>query len=154
MRKVLLLLAVMLVWGTDSAVAQTPMKFFVTSTVGPDATGSRGIRAPDEHCELLGYGAGYGDFQWRAFLDAPAAGDTPAVKAIDRIGNGPWHNYEGALIAESRDALSSGAHNLDRQTAIDELGSRVYASQNSPSPADLIKSGAPDPDGRYFCFAI
>ncbi len=154
MRKVLFMVALALPFGIQPAVAQNPMKFFVPGMAGPPATGSRGIEAADEHCQIAGYGAGYGDYQWRAFLDAPAAGGSPAVKAIDRIGSGPWHNLEGTFIAGSPADLASGNHNLNRQTAMNELGFLPFSNQSTTAPEELLKAGAPDARGFYFCFAI
>jgi hypothetical protein len=154
MRKVFLLLALSLVFGAQPATAQEPMKFFVTSAAGPDATGPRGIRAADQHCELLGYNAGYGEFQWRAFLDAPATEGRAAEKAIDRIGSGPWHNLHGVLIARSPADLAGQDHNVNPQTAVDEKGGTAYAREGAPVPADVLKTGKPDASGLYFCFAL
>jgi hypothetical protein len=156
MTKVLPLLAVLLAFGLQPAAAQNPMKFFVPSQAGPDATGPDGIEDADEFCGDLGYAAGYGDFEWRAFLDVPAAAGKPAQKATERVGEGPWYNFEGVFIAENPQKLAGVAgedHNLNRQTALDEKGFQPYSRADSPSPADVLKSGKPDPNGIYFCFA-
>lgn len=154
MRKVLFLVALALAFGFEPAAAQNPMKFFVPGTAGPPATGARGIEAADEHCQTGGYGAGYGDYQWRAFLDVPAASGRPAVKAVDRIGSGPWYNIEGTYIAGSPADLASGNHNLNRQTAMDPLGFRPFSNQSTAAPEELLKTGAPDARGFYLCFAV
>ncbi len=154
MKKVLFMLALALAFGSQPAAAQSPMKFFVPGRAGPDATGPRGIEAADEHCQLAGYGAGYGDYQWRAFLNVPASNGNPAVKAVDRIGSGPWHNLEGALIASDVAELTSGGHRLNRQTAMNELGFTPFSNQSTVAPEELLKTGAPDDRGFYYCFAI
>ena len=153
MRKILLLLGMLFAFGSESAVAQAPMKFFVTGGKGPDVAGPRGIRGADDHCATLGYNAGFGDAQWRAFLDAPAAEGQPAVRAKDRIGAGPWHNFYGVLIAENVEQLLSGGSNLNVQTALNERGEPVYSAGSSPAPAEILATAKPDANGLYFCFA-
>jgi hypothetical protein len=153
MRKVVFLLAVAVVVGFQPAEAQSPMKFFVTSAVGPDVAGPRGIRGADQHCELLGYTAGFGEFQWRAFLDVPAANGQAGEKAVERIGEGPWHNAEGVLVARTPQDLIGGDHNIVRQTALDDKGFTPYLRDGAPAPAEVIASGKPDANGLYFCFA-
>ena len=154
MRKILLLLGFgfVVTLGAEPAAAQTPVKFFVTSGKGPDLTSPRGIRAADDHCGTLGYNAGFGEVQWRAYLDVPATDGQPAVRAKDRIGNGPWHNYYGVVIAENVEQLTAGG-NLNVQTALNERGEQVYREGSGPSPAEILASGKPDPNGMYFCFA-
>jgi hypothetical protein len=153
MRKVLALTAAIVAFGAAPAAAQAPMTFFVTSSAGPDASGPTGIKAADEYCQLLGYGAGYSDFDWRAFLDAPAVDGQEAVPAAKRVGDGPWHNQEGALIAESAEQLAGAGHLLGPQTALDERGFKPYTRAGAPDPAEVLASGKPDATGRYFCFA-
>ena len=150
MRKILLLLGIAFVFGAAPAEAQ--MKFFVPSQKGPDLSGPRGIRGADDHCATLAYNAGFGDFQWRAYLDVPASGGQPAVRARDRIGSGPWYNYNGVLIAENVEQLVNGG-NLNVYTAVTERGEQVYTEGSSPSPAEILASGKPDPNGLYLCFA-
>lgn len=153
MRKVLVPLAVMLGLGFQPAEAQTPMKFFVPNAAGPEFP-AEGIEEADDYCSDLGYGAGYGDFEWRAYLDVPAKDGSIAQKASDRVGEGPWFNFEGILIAEDVAELISDDHNLNRRTALDQRGFPAYGGEETPSPADILKSGKPDPKGIFFCFAL
>jgi hypothetical protein len=153
MWKVMLLVFGLVVVGFQPAVAQEPMKFFVASAAGPDASGPDGIRAADEYCAILGYGAGYSDYDWRAFLDAPATDDQPAVAAETRIGTGPWFNYEGILVARTAEELTNGTHGINRRTALNEKGFTPYSRADSPDPAEVLKSKKPDTNGIYFCFA-
>src|SRR6185312_7270007 len=48
---------------------------------------------------------GAGAKSWRAFLSVTKGPDGKPVHAIDRIGNGPWYDRLGRLLAESRDDL-------------------------------------------------
>lgn len=74
------------------------MTFFVTST-GDDGGNFGGLDGADAFCAELATAVGAGDRTWRAFLS------TDDVDARSRIGDGPWHNADGALVAESLDAL-------------------------------------------------
>ena len=54
-------------------------------------------------------------------LSASASGASPAVNAKDRIGNGPWQNAKGVVIAKDVAELH-GTNNLTKQTALTEKG--------------------------------
>ena len=45
--------------------------------------------------------------QWRAFLSVTAGEDGLAVNAIDRIGEGPWYDRLGRMVAPTREDLVS-----------------------------------------------
>ena len=62
------------------------------------AATSAGSPAPTQHCQRLAAAAGAGNDLARLPEHEAAAG-APAVNARDRIGNGPWYNAKGALIA-------------------------------------------------------
>src|SRR5688572_17577946 len=81
------------------AQPQQPMSFFVTSVGKGDGGNLGGLAGADAHCQTLASAVGGGGLTWRAYLSTAAAGNTPAVNARDRIGNGPWFNSRGALIA-------------------------------------------------------
>lgn len=151
MRKAFVLLAGMAIAGSQPAAAQ--MTFFVSSEAPPPVAGKSGVDAADEQCEYLGYSAGLGDFEWRAYMDVPARNGQPAISAADRIGDGPWYNFGGALVADTPDDLKAGRHNITRQTAMDERGFTPYSGSSAPSPAELVRSAQPDSQGRFFCFA-
>jgi hypothetical protein len=153
MKKVCFMVAAAVAFGFQPAEAQSPMKFFVPSSAGPDASGPRGIAGADEHCQLRGYSAGFGDFEWRAYLDAPATDSRPAQKASERIGPGPWYNIEGAWIASNPGELTGGGHGLTRQTAASELGGYPFSNASTTAPEELLLTGAPDARGFYLCFA-
>jgi hypothetical protein len=75
-----------------------PMSFFVTS-VGLGRGGNLGgLAGADAHCQALATAAGRGNVTWRAYLSTQGPG---AVNARDRIGNGPWYNQRGQVIARS-----------------------------------------------------
>jgi hypothetical protein len=74
------------------------MSFFVTS-VGLGRGGDLGgLAGADAHCQALAAAAGRGNVTWRAYLSSQGPN---AVNARDRIGNGPWYNQRGQIIANS-----------------------------------------------------
>lgn len=77
---------------------QQPMSFFVTS-VGIGKGGDLGgVAGADAHCQALAAAAGRGTVTWHAYLSTQGPN---AVNARDRIGNGPWYNARGQVIARS-----------------------------------------------------
>jgi hypothetical protein len=47
-----------------------------------------------------------------------AADAKPAVNARDRIGNGPWQNFKGEIVAQSVDDLHSDNNKLGANTSL------------------------------------
>src|SRR5689334_15765504 len=82
------------------AAPQQPMGFFVTSTV-PGTGKLGGLAGADQICQNLAAAVGAGNRTWRAYLSTQEAAGQPAVNARDRIGNGPWYNQKGVLIAQN-----------------------------------------------------
>lgn len=75
-----------------------PMSFFVTS-VGIGRGGNLGgLAGADAQCQSLAAAAGRGNVTWHAYLSTQGPN---AVNARDRIGNGPWYNQRGQIIANS-----------------------------------------------------
>lgn len=100
------------------ALAQAPAdnaSFFVTSENPGSGGDLGGLEGADAHCEALATAAGLGDKTWRAYLS------TSSVDARDRIGDGPWYNVDGVMIASDLDELH-GDNNLSNETALTETG--------------------------------
>ena len=135
----------MLAAGTASAQQppqpQEPMRFFVTSTA-PGHGNLGGLEGADAHCQSLAAAAGAGDRTWQAYLSTHAADGQAAVNARDRIGEGPWHNYNGVRIAANVADLH-GDNERDRNylwkdTALDENGNVVNGRGDSPNVHDIL----------------
>ncbi len=77
---------------------QQPMSFFVTSAGLGRGGDLGGLAGADAHCQALAAAAGRGNITWRAYLSTQGPN---AVNARDRIGNGPWYNQRGQVIANS-----------------------------------------------------
>lgn len=131
------------------------MTFFVTS-VGPGKGGDLGgLEGADRHCQTLALAAGGGDRSWRAYLStqAPSLADTNFVNARDRIGNGPWQNAKGDVIAFNVYELHSASSNLTKLTALNEKGQPVNGRTEKPNTHDMLTGSRPDgtafPGGQF-----
>src|ERR1700759_277690 len=88
------------------------MTFFVTS-VGPGKGGDLGgLAGADAYCQSLAATAGAGGKTWRAYLSSAEAPTAKGINARDRIGNGPWQNSKGVVIAQNVDDLHSANNKL------------------------------------------
>lgn len=117
---------------TGLSFAQGPASnasFFVTSKNPGSGGDLGGLAGADAHCQSLAEAAGMGDKTWHAYLS------TSAVDARDRIGDGPWYNVRGVLIAEDLAQLH-GDNNLNAETALTETGGTPnYLAGDPPAPA-------------------
>lgn len=79
------------------------MGFFVTAA-GSGAPGGDlgGLEGADERCQNAATAAGAGTRIWRAYLSVEGP---PVVNARARIGEGPWRNARGELVAMDVDSL-------------------------------------------------
>ncbi|MBI5912259.1 MAG: hypothetical protein HY848_20205 [Betaproteobacteria bacterium] len=122
------------------------MTFFVTS-VGPGKGGDLGgLEGADGYCRSLAKAAGAGDRTWRAYLSTQASklDDPNFVNARDRIGTGPWQNAQGIVIARSVDELHSANNNLNKRTALDQMGQAVNGRTEKPNKHDMLTGSRPD----------
>ena len=110
----------------------TPMTFFVTSKPIGDGGNLGGLVGADEHCQALAENVSVGGRTWQAYLSTQARPGTLALNARDRIGTGPWYNFEGVMIA--RDVvhlhgdtieLARLGNNLTKRTGLTEKGQIV-----------------------------
>jgi hypothetical protein len=136
--------------STASRAQQPPpqspnMTFFVTS-IGPGKGGDLGgLQGADAYCQTLATRAGAGAKTWRAYLSTQGAG---SVNARDRIGNGPWQNFKGEVIAQNVDDLHGDGNKMGATTSQTERGSLTPGSGYSPNVHDVLTGS--QPDGRAF----
>ena len=116
------------------------MTFFVSSTGSGNGANFGGIEGADKHCQALAAAAGAGSRQWRAYLSTQGG---QAVNAKDRIGNGPWQNAKGVVIAKDNAELH-GTNNLNKETALTEKGDVVPASGDPVNKHDILTGSQPD----------
>lgn len=131
-----------LILNVDFTHAQTDasMSFFITS-VGPgNGADLGGLEGADQHCQMLAEEAGAGDKTWRAYLST----NDPVVNARDRIGEGPWYNANGMMVAEDVDDLHSEENNLSKENSIDENGEMVNGRGDDPNMHDIITGSTLD----------
>jgi hypothetical protein len=128
--------------GAD-AQQSSEMTFFVTSAGPGNGADLGGLEGADRHCQQLAEAVGAGGRTWRAYLSTQAAGGDPAINARDRIGQGPWQNAEGVVIASSLDELHD-TNNLDKDTALSERGEVVNGRGDSPNRHDILTGSQPD----------
>ena len=105
--------------GAYTVLAQSPaanMSFFVTSS-NPKGGNLGGLAGADQVCQSLAQAAGAGNKTWRAYLS------TSTVDAKSRIGNGPWYNFKGELIAQNvADLHTADKNKISGETALTEKG--------------------------------
>lgn len=92
--------------GEGDTLDDGTMTFFVTSEGMGDGGNLGGLEGADAFCAQLAVAqsADFGRRTWRAYLS------TSTVNAIDRIGNGPWRNAEGVIVANSSAQLHDPAN--------------------------------------------
>lgn len=98
----------------DAEVNTEPFSFFVTSLEAMrDLSGSQdgfggnlgGLSGADSICQEIAAAQGFGSKTWRAFLSVTSGPGGSPVNAIDRIGQGPWYDRLGRLVAQNIDGL-------------------------------------------------
>jgi hypothetical protein len=127
---------------------QTNMSFFVTSAGSGKGAELGGLEGADRICQRLAQAAGAGNHTWHAYLSTQTVDGQIAVNARDRIGQGPWQNAEGVIIAKNVDELHSDNNNLTKQTALTEKGDVVNGRGDTPNRHDGLTGS--QPDGRAF----
>ncbi|MDF1777773.1 MAG: hypothetical protein P1V13_17215 [Rhizobiaceae bacterium] len=143
MLKHALIMSILVIAPTTFAAAEDPkMGFFVTS-VGPgNGADLGGLEGADAHCDKLAVAAGTTGRTWRAYLSSEADGKR-GESARDRIGDGPWYNAAGELIAVDVDQLHLNP-NIVKRTALDENGNRVKGRGDQPNEHDLLTGSMAD----------
>jgi hypothetical protein len=131
------------------AAPQGPMSFFVTSAT-PTGTGNLGgLAGADQICQNLAASVGAGGKTWHAYLSTQARPGVPQVNARGRIGQGPWFNQKGQMIAGNVADLHGDQqrdrNGLRQASALDEKGQIV---SQMPQQHDILTGS--DSDGRAF----
>jgi hypothetical protein len=141
--------------STDPA---KPLGFFVTSEGVGKGGNLGGLAGADAHCQKLATAAGAGNRTWHAYLSTQATDGQPAVNARDRIGQGPWYNTRGAVVARDvahlhGDTLEAArlGNNLTRATVFTEKNEPVKGFGDKPNEHDIITGSTPD--GRAYADA-
>jgi hypothetical protein len=126
--------------SADVYAQQSEATFFITSTGSGKGADLGGIAGADQHCQHLAQAAGLGAKTWHAYLSTQGAS---AVNARDRIGQGPWQNAKGVVVAKSVADLH-GQNNITKQTALTEKGDVVNGRGDTPNMHDILTGSQPD----------
>ena len=124
---------------TISGIAATEdadMSFFLTSEGPGDGANLGGLNGADEHCQMLTEAAGADGKTWRAYLST--SGGDELVNARDRIGEGPWYNAKGVMVAENVEDLHSDNNKLSKTHSISETGEEINGRGDSPNRHDIL----------------
>jgi len=136
--------------GGAEAQQQQPMTFFITSSGLGNGADLGGLEGADRHCQTLAAAVGRGALTWRAYLSQTAGGGVGPVHARDRIGNGPWHNAAGVVVAwnvaELHGDYERDRNNIRKPTALTERGEQVSGSGDQPNQHDILTGS--DSHGR------
>jgi len=136
MNKTLTLLTAALLCTAIQASAQSAdMSFFLTSTGPGNGADLGGLEGADAHCVTLAEAAGITGKTWYAYLSTAGEG---GVNARDRIGAGPWFNFEGVMVAQDVTSLHSEDNNLTKAAVLDEWGHVVNGRGDDPNRHDIL----------------
>src|SRR5689334_13113922 len=127
---------------------QQPMSFFVTSVGKGDGANYGGLAGADAYCQQLATAAGRGGAMWHAYLSTQGPG---AVNARDRIGNGPWYNARGQVVAMNNGILHGDTidqarvgNAMGKQISLDEKQGINNGVGDMPNTHDILTGSKPD----------
>ncbi len=130
------------------------MNFFI-AVQGPTwGADQPSVRISDSHCHDLAYAEGFGHLTWHAYLTGTAADGEEGEIARARIGDGPWYNYYGAVIAEDVAQLHSDANNLWFESAVNVRGQTAPEGVLELPPGSQLDGGDFSRDGPLLCFGL
>ena len=132
---------------TAARAQQAEMSFFISSAGKGNGADLGGIAGADAHCQALATAAGAASPNWRAYLSTIEPGGNAGVNARDRIGNGPWKNVKGVVVATNLDNLHSASANINKQTGLTEKGDALGGSGDPVNVHDILTGS--DPQGQY-----
>jgi len=154
MKRVPMIVAAALLVGAQIVTAQAEnMSFFVTSANPGDGADLGGLEGADAYCETLAEAVGAGELTWHAYLSTTGPG---GVDARERIGDGPWYNHAGTMIARDVEHLHSNGPNLTKATILTETGVELNGRGDTPNMHDVLSGSrmdgtASDAEGDTTC---
>lgn len=123
--------------------------FFVTSLAtmrlqsgSQDGFGGNlgGLAGADAICQRAAADVGFGHKTWRAFLSVARGPGGQPVHAIDRVGDGPWYDRLGRLIAMDRAGLL-GTRPAGDPAAVNDMADETGAGTHSFGDTHDIMTG-------------
>ena len=123
--------------GPEAAPAvQEDMTFFLTSRGPGDGANLGGLDGADAHCAMLAGEAGAASgLTWQAYLSTTGDG---GMNAKDRIGDGPWHNANGVMVAKDVADLHSDSNMLSKENSVSEKGEVISGRGDDVNRHDII----------------
>ena len=115
---------------------ENSMNFFITSVNIGNGADLGGLAGADAHCQSLAEAAGAGARAWRAYLS------TSTVNARDRIGQGPWHNVNGELIARDLEDLHDNNDNITTNNSYTESGGKIPGLEDEENATHDMLTGS------------
>jgi hypothetical protein len=134
-------------WAGASQAQQSNMTFFITSAGSGKGADLGGIAGADAHCQSLAAAAGAGSKTWHAYLSTNSAPGGPGVNARDRIGNGPWQNAKGVVIAKDVNDLHANAQ-INKANGLNEKGEPTKVRGDAVNQHDMLTGSTLE--GRAF----
>jgi hypothetical protein len=132
---------------TSLAIAQQggdDMTFFLTSIGKGNGADLGGLEGADAHCNALAKAAGSKRTSWKAYLSTTLPGGEAGVNARDRIGEGPWRNAKGVVVAKNVEDLHSAKNNINKQTVLTEKGEMVNGRGDTPNEHGMYSTAGGD----------
>ena len=137
---------------SDGGPQLDPFSFFVTGMEGlrrlsgsQDGFGgdlrygeADGLTGADKICTQLAEHSmpGASSKQWRAFLSVGAGPDGQPVHAIERVGEGPWYDRLGRIVAMTAEDLTHPRPRGADPSIIDDLPNEYGVPNKQPDPND------------------
>jgi hypothetical protein len=128
------------------------MSFFIASQGSGKGADLGGLAGADAICQRLAASAGRGNATWHTYMSTQGAG---GVNARDRIGNGPWYNQKGQMIARNLSQLQGDTleearmgNGLAKTLSLTEKGEIVNGVGDQPNRHDMLTGSTPD--GKAF----
>ncbi|MDB4511859.1 DUF6152 family protein [Arenicella sp.] len=109
--------------------------FFITSVGLGDGANLGGLAGADAHCEALAEELNIGGKEWRAYLSTTGEN---SVNARDRVGNGPWYNARGEIVASSVENLHSDDNMLSKATGLSERAGVIPGRGDEVNKHDIL----------------
>jgi hypothetical protein len=157
--------------GNAAAADLEPFSFFVTSLVGlqrlsksEDGFGgdlrygqADGLSGADKICTELAEASmpGSGVKKWRAFLSVAKGPDGMPVNAIDRVGDGPWYDRRGRILAMKPAALLNPRPMGADPAIVDDLPNEDGVPNHAPDGEEVdnhhVLTGSSEDGELYAC---
>ena len=138
--------------GGGQQAPPQPMSFFVASAGSGKGADLGGLAGADAICQNLAAAAGRGNATWHAYMSTQGPG---GVNARDRIGNGPWYNQRGQMVARDLAQLHGDTldlarmgNNVIKTSTLTEKGEIVNGVGDQPNRHDMLTGSMPD--GRAY----